>query len=598
VEAGPLTVKKLFQKDVRYLVPTFQRPYVWNQDDQWEPLWDDVRNSAELYQEQLDTHGDAAAAEEATGAHFLGAVVLQQRMMPVKDLEVREVIDGQQRMTTIQLLLDACQETFERLELDSNARRLARLVQNAYVDGDEVFKLWPTSMDQDAFRAAMTNDAPTDGFAASPIVKAHEFFQLQIEEWLNAVVDLDDRQARADALETALSGLLEMVVIDLGARDDAFAIFETLNARGTPLLASDLVKNFVLQTAAAAGINADVLHRDVWSQIEADWWRADSRQGRLVRPRVDQFLNYWLTLRTVSDVQSHEVFRVFKDHVEASDQPVDAVAVDVVTVAGAFKALHTATEPPDRERFVYRWKTMEAGVATPILLALFSQPLPSDEVQRATDVIESYLLRRMAARMTTKDYNRLFLEALEQLERRSPGTTADAALSNYLASQTSESRIWPTDEEFTAALVELPLYKLLTRPRMRLILEALENDLRTKFACEPNCPRGLTIEHVMPQGWREHWAPPLGPDPTAAAIERDRLIHTVGNLTLVNDRLNPRLSNSTWDIKQAELAKHSTLFLNKTLVEGYGDSDITDASIKERSHALAVRACAIWPRPR
>lgn len=597
MEAGPLTVKKLFQRDVRYLVPTFQRPYVWNQEDQWEPLWDDVRNAAELYQERLDELGDPAKAEEATPAHFLGAVVLQQRLMAVTDLEVREVIDGQQRMTTIQLLLDACQETYERLGIAGNARRLARLVQNAYVEGDDVFKLWPTTLDQDSFRAAMTNGAPVDGFASSPVVRAHEFFQLQIEEWLNATLDDAERNARADALETAMSGLLEMVVIDLGTGDDAFAIFETLNARGTPLLASDLVKNFVLQTATGSGIDADALHKKTWSAIESTWWRAESRQGRLVRPRVDQYLNYWLTMRTFREIPTHEVFRTFKDYVESSGTSVDLVAADVIDVSSAFVTLHTAKEPPALEEFLYRWRTLEAGATTPVLLWLFSQDLPEDEVERSTHVIESFLVRRMSARLSTKDYSRLFLDVLEQLERRPADTPTDQELARVLAAQTADARSWPTDREFTAALTGLPLYRLLTRGRMRLLLEALEDSLRTKFACEPRCPRGLTIEHVMPQGWRSQWPPPWGDDPTAAAIDRDRLVHTIGNLTLVNDRLNPKLSDSPWSTKKVELAKSSTLFLNKTLVDEYGESNFTDVAIRERGMALAARATSIWPRP-
>jgi len=104
MDANTLTLKALFQKDVRYVIPTFQRPYVWNQDDQWEPLWNDVRNTAERYLDELElVDGSKAVAEERTGTHFMGAVVVQQQMNASAELETRMVIDGQQRLTTTQI---------------------------------------------------------------------------------------------------------------------------------------------------------------------------------------------------------------------------------------------------------------------------------------------------------------------------------------------------------------------------------------------------------------------------------------------------------------------------------------------------------------
>lgn len=597
MEAGPLKVKALFQKDVRYVIPTFQRPYVWNQDDQWEPLWDDIRNTAELYREELQKcGGDEARAEEETGTHFMGAVVLQQLPTSSKEIEARTVIDGQQRMTTIQIVLDATQEVFEALRLVSNAKRLSRLVVNRDADGDDAFKLWPTLLDRDPFRAAMANDADGAQFAASPIVQAHDFFRVQVEEWLREADDEDEAQARADALEAALSGLLEMVVIDLGTRDDAFASFETLNARGTPLRESDLIKNFIMQTATAQGVSADQLHSETWADLEVDWWRDEVRQGRLTRPRVDMFLNYWLIMRTASDVTSSQVFRTFRDYVESENRSIALVAADVVSVGKEYRALDSVTGPSDLETFVYRWRTMEAGASTPLLLWLAARKLDPAEHQACLDLLESFLVRRMCCRMTTKDYNRLFLDVLAHLGGLDAGASVAGALNEFLASQSAESRSWPTDVEFTAALVDLPLYRLLTRGRLRLVLEAIEDALRSDYAEEPNCPRGLTIEHVMPRSWEEHW--PIADDTDAAsiAIERSRTIHSLGNLTLLSKKLNPSLSNSAWSVKAKGLSEHITLHLNKNLLNTWGDTCFDDQAIKARGAALAGVACSVWPR--
>src|SRR5690606_35824565 len=117
-------------------------------------------------------------------------------------------------------------------------------------DPDHIFKLWPTSTDQAAFRAVMTNGASAKDFGGSQIIKAHDYFKLRVRDWVDQADTPEGMLLRVEALQTALLGLLEIVVIDLGSSDDAFVIFETLNARGTPLLASDLVKNYLLQTAS------------------------------------------------------------------------------------------------------------------------------------------------------------------------------------------------------------------------------------------------------------------------------------------------------------------------------------------------------------
>ncbi len=331
MQAGTHTVKKLFQRDIRYIIPTFQRPYVWKQEQQWEPLWNDVRNVAERYAEELEKAGvNPAKAEQAAGTHFLGAIVLQQILGPIDAIEQRNVIDGQQRMITLQILLDAAQEVIEKQGHRKEALYLRKLVLNDedFAEGDERFKLWPTGGDQDAFRAAMSNNLVTHGFEKSLVVQAHEFFSLQVREWLHAV-DVDERDQRAHTLNTALIGLLELVVIELETDDDAYVIFETLNARGTPLLASDLVKNFVLQKASASGLSPDDVHARYWKTFEDDWWRKDIAQGRIVRPRIDVFLNYWLIARQKDQVPSHKVFPIFRQYVDDSQASIVEIASDI-----------------------------------------------------------------------------------------------------------------------------------------------------------------------------------------------------------------------------------------------------------------------------
>lgn len=617
MEAGKHNIKELFQQDVRYFIPTFQRPYVWNQERQWEPLWDDVRNIAEGYAEALEkSNGDHAQAEEEVGTHFLGAIVLQQVHTPTAEIDRRDVIDGQQRMTTLQILLDAAQEVLEEEGFRKEAKRLQKLVLNDedFAEGDAQFKLWPTSSDQGAFRAAMTNGQGTGDFENSLIVQAHEFFSLQIREWLHNA-DPEERIRLADALHTALLGLLILVVIDLKTGDDAYVIFETLNARGTPLLASDLVKNYILQNASSLGYDPDDLYEKYWKGFEDEWWRKEMRQGRITRPRIDAFLNYWLIARCFDEVASHNVFPMFREYVSdelTSDDESESVKeqstlTDIVNdIRRNGLTFHRLEEPKgysrDEQTFLYRWNTLQAGVITPVLLELFSTDtrlLKEESRLRALRALESFLVRRTICRMTTKDYNRLVLDLLSELEGKIGN--ADEIIVDFLAKQTADSREWPSDEKIVDAMIDLPLYRLLTRARLRMILEGLEEAMRTPKAEEAHVPTGtLTIEHVLPQKWRKHWPLELVDDPVEYHRQfsmRERKKHAIGNLTLVTGKLNPALSNGPWDHKQEGLQDHSTLFLNKRLLARWGGGPFSEAEIDERSSELAKLAVKVWPSP-
>ena len=167
----------------------------------------------------------------------------------------------------------------------------------------------------------------------------------------------------------------------------------------------------------------------------------------------------------------------------------------------------------------------------------------------------------MICGLTTKDYNHLFIGLLSRLEEEGPEQAGDTVVA-YLNEQAANAREWPTDYDLEGAFINQELFKRLTRGRLRIVLEGIEEDLRTNMAESQSAPQGLTIEHIMPQGWRSHW--PLSgdaEDKTRAEYKRDHVIHSIGNLTLVNNRLNPSLSNDPWGKKRITLNNHTTLFL-------------------------------------
>ena len=237
---------------------------------------------------------------------------------------------------------------------------------------------------------------------------------------------------------------------------------------------------------------------------------------------------------------------------------------------------------------------MQMGAFTPALLKILTKP----DAARfgALQALESFLIRRMVCRNTTKDYNRLAHELVRQLDKFE-AEDADRAVVQFFDSQTADSRRWPSDDELEHALVTLPLYKLLTRGRLRLILEAIEEQYRKSSHAEQiEVPRNLTIEHVLPQSWETHWPLPSNVDEHEDRQIRNRLIHTIGNLTLVNGRLNSTASNAPWESKRRTIEAHSVLLLNHHLIADYGEAPWNECEISARGRQLATLIAQIWPR--
>ena len=583
--------QRLFAQPVRYEIPAFQRRYVWKQEEQWEPLWNDIE---ELAQSILE--------DGQTEPHFMGAVVLQQMQYPAGTIERRIVVDGQQRLTTLQLLIDAIQEVLEGRGHSDPAKRLAALVDNQEEfrdgDADNAFKVWPTVIDRDAFRQAMRNDLTSDDHTESRIVQAHNYFKEQTARWLSGFSNEGGKRDRAaSALESAVRANIELVVIDLDDNDDPHVIFETLNARGTPLLQSDMIKNKVLHDAdvkAYDEYSVSLAQRELWP-FEEDWWMQEVGRGLQRRPRIDMYLNHWLALRTQGDVRNYDEFRAFESYANeqfAIGKTISDVAADFGGIGKIYRDIEDVRRT-DIAEFLTRRNIMNVTAVTPLLLWLLSNnDLQPPALANCLRALESYLMRRVVCGYGAKSYGNFFVALIEKLAA-SPIDSIDKALVSNLAAQTGQATLWPNDMELQDRFVTAPLYQWLTRGRLRMLLTAIEGQLRTEMAETSEVPGNLHIEHIMPQKWSAKWAPPMGGDGDAVAY-RERAIHTIGNLTLANNRLNAALSNAPWHEKRGTLADHSVLFLNKHLVND-GPSAWTEGTIEGRAKWLYQIAERIWP---
>lgn len=604
MEAQELTVLDLFGKQVRYLVPDYQRSYVWSQEEQWEPLWNDISGVADAWLSPTpQTPGGATVAH--ANRHFLGAVVLKQEPTDSKTkLDIRRIVDGQQRLTTLQLLLDAAYDVYQSVPGPA-ADRLRDLIRNrdSYLPAgqpDQAFKVRPSEPDRPSFRQAMTIGDRTEVDDEDVLESAHEFFRAQIREWLER--DPANREERAAALETVLTDRLEMVVIDLANDDDEQTIFETLNARGTPLEQSELIRNYILQMLDREGTPQSGVLRQSLDQLRDRWWQQEVGRGRLRRPRVDAMVAYWLTARQQREVAPASLFKEFR----AEHQPVDVSIRDLILEldrhAGHYRAIETLSDESDFGVFLRHWRVISVAAITPALFTLLDREKDPLQLSLAVRTLESLLVRRMIMRLSTRQYTELAIDLVRAIEGANNRGAGDAIVS-HLRAQRGQRFAWPSDGAIAEALRTSPLYRLLTRARTRMLLRAIEQRMRSAAKTESSVvSESISIEHVMPQRWTETYPPPdaaLGggnPD-EAIRVRNERLIHTIGNLTLVSSRVNPSMSNGAWGDKRKALAEHSTLFLNKALLKGWHDAAWDDDAIQERSSQLADFVIAVWPGP-
>lgn len=599
MKADPYDIKTVFTFERQLFAPLFQRPYVWNKDDQWEPLWNDVRKVAE---EILKGNANCKP-------HFLGAVVLDQLRVPLGKPDARSIIDGQQRLTTLQLLMEAVRDLCRvHAGVEYERKQMEAHIENQNVrDPDDRFKVWPTNVDRPVYRAIMETDNPEELRARiaevcqgkrSRLAEAYEYFHEVIHGWLKP--EVVDCVPRYQALVNAIREKLRIVVIDMDENDDAQVIFETLNARGTPLLPTDLVKNYLFYQALQKQEPVEKLYVAHWETFDTDdkFWREEVGIGRLKRARIDVFLQHYLAMKKRSEVPTGELFNEYqKFSAENSGKSIEWQLAELSRHAKHFRRMCEIEDESAEGNFFSRLNDMQTTTVYPFLLALYDATTTEKQREPVRDVLESYLVRRMVCRLTTQGYNRIFLDMLAKLAESA--TFTEDAIQSFLSKQDAESTRWPDDNEVKEALLNEPLYTAITRPRLRFVLRAIDTAMQTKKTEGYTLKKGLTIEHLLPQHWEKHWPLTQGERESDDAFEeriatRNHLLHTIGNLTLLTSSLNPLVSNGAFKPKRKAILDHSAINLNRFLSE---ETEWDEKRIKARAAVLLRYLLKIWPHP-
>ena len=653
MKAGPIEIGTLLQNRNRYCVPIYQRHYVWNKDKQWEPFWLDIRTKAI----------ERLSGRERRFSHFMGAVVLESRSKPsVKQVPSFQVVDGQQRLTTFQLFLTAARHYAISIGHSSASENIQRYVMNSdphlMEDPDiEVFKIWPTEASREMFKNIVssknrdelhekyydhwykTRDRIYTYSYIPKLLGAYGYFYDHIKHSVETDDLFDDleeasevetedssnlengipRELKLDAIWQSLLEEFKIVEIVLDEGDDAQVIFETLNERGEPLLAADLVRNNIFQRADAARENAEMLFADHWKPFEEEFWSIPEKQGRYKKQRIEFFLANFISGKIAGEVTLSKLFSEYKaflrpkrGELNSRYPTVEAEIKDLARYGTIYRELIERESDTALAEFSRRLRRWEVTTVYPLVLRLWETgELGMSDKESALETLLSFIVRRAVCNLTGKNYNKFFLTAIEHLDKH--GWSLDR-LNRFLLKQSAESSRFPQDEEFARELFQSPIYKRLGPARTNAFLVEVERCMHGKLQESNILPDGLSIEHVMPNSWKEYWPLANGIEPSSydfnrasfdflveedesvvgQIVRRNRLKHSIGNLSLVTPSFNSKLSNKGFEVKRIEFAEQSVLMLNKDIAK---ETDWDEQKIEIRSRHISELAKEIWPIP-
>lgn len=553
--------------DKRFIIPVYQRPYSWK------------KSNCELLLKDLSE----LAARNENATHFFGSIVYV--VNNIGSCNEYIIIDGQQRITTISLLLLAIRNYIVNtsLSIDINATEITnRYLTDAYSDSAKKLKLKLVQGDDAAYDRLIEKLQPIEN---NNVTVNYNFFYSTLSSLSNAEIK---------GLYNAIRKLI-IVNISLSPQhgDDPQLIFESLNSTGLDLEEADKIRNYVLMKLPSS--QQERVYKNYWEKLES----------KVSKDDINKFIRYYLAFKTRELANENKLYFAFKNYREKnSSKQIEDVLSDILVFAEFYNQIKRA-KISDKKSYlsnIARINKLEVNTVTPLLFDLFyakSQSILTDEeISECVSVIESYITRRIICGLPTSALNKIFVNMGAEIQKYIDTNRASYidALKFSLLSKTGKSR-FPGNSDFAEKFVAYELYNAKPNTK-KYLLERLENfNNRERVAVDDLIDTGeLTIEHVMPQTLTDEWKDSLG--------ENWELVHskykdTVGNLTLT--AYNSDYSNLSFtkkktlavnDVKKGFL--FSKLSLNSYIKEC---DEWTEKQISERAANLYAWAEKIWQTP-
>lgn len=545
----------------RYVIPVYQRKYDWKEDN-CRQLYEDLKKIVRDHRE----------------SHFFGSIV--SSVIGNGASTEYHIIDGQQRLTTVSLLLLAIRNLIRQKKITAHEDRLDDQINDRFLvspwakEGDKI-KLRPVKSDREALAKLFGEEEDYD--PASNLTLNYRFFCNQI---LKEEVSVDDLYAAI--------GKLEIISITLDQHDNAQLIFESLNSTGLALTEGDKIRNYILMGQPPKDQNK--LYDTYWTTIE-----------RCTGNDVSGFVRDYLSVKQQVTPTISNVYRAFKDYAERAQLPIEALLEDLRRYARFFEKLlicKSGLKEKKLDDCLYRMARLEIVVTRPFLMEVLrlnqDGKLTVNDVLQIFLITENYLFRRNICEVPTSALNKIFLNLNREILRYD--NTAENYVQKFIYALLSkkESGRFPDDQEFTSALSTKQVYQMRGKYKAYLF-ERLENfgTIETKDVYMHLDNNVYTIEHIMPQHLTPAWVESLGAN---AAEIHTTWLHRLANLTLTG--YNPNLSNKTFTEKRDSEEggyKASGLKMNQKISgkESWGLPEL-----EERNAEMILLAKKIWAYPK
>jgi uncharacterized protein with ParB-like and HNH nuclease domain len=540
MQASETKLQPIIEGTKQYVVPLFQRHYSWD-TKQWEVLWNDLSDLCK---------------SDKPRTHFIGSIVTMPTVSVPEGVTKYLLIDGQQRLTTIFVLLSFLRDRAKENGDDELSEEITNtLLVNPYKKDSDYYKLLPTQVDRDSFQNLISLRNPSN---QEQISKAYIFFRRKFQQ----------SDIEIQTLKKVISNNLSVVSVVLGVDDDPHLVFESLNAKGRPLTQSDLIRNFFFMR----------IHTDNQEEIHAKYWKPmqDSLDSSLT-----EYIRHFL-MKNGSWVKESDVYFALKELIG------DNEALDHLKEISHFSEYYKKLIYPDKyekdasiRKALSRINRIGLTTSYPFLLNCYGaydrSQIPHGQFLDVLSTLENFMIRRFICNIPTNQLNKIFPPLYLQVQERTSGSFADG-LRKIL-----QSKDYPKDSEFKARLSDARLYGSTDRiSKAKLILETIEEAYNHKEAVDF---QRLTVEHIMPQTLTDSWKNQLGRDWEQT---HELYLHVIGNLTLTG--YNSELSNSPFEKKKC-LLKESHLEINK-----YFEDKNTwfKNEIDWRSYALSDIVLKVW----
>jgi len=599
-----------FASRKQYVVPSYQRNFVWTEPDHWEPLWEDVR---ELTQQVIND-------PKRTKPHFLGTIITKE-IGTAEGSHINRwwVVDGQQRLTTLQLLIAATHAAFCELGLTSSADILCDLLANtrgAEKTGDK-YKIEHKSSEYAGFTgiidAALSSATSRQELKESRLGNCYAYFLKAVQGWLDAI-DPTERKGHAKALTTAILNELQVVDIRLDDGENSHIIFETLNARGAPLTEWEKAKNYVLSMAVCDNDPyGDEFYKKHLERYDADpFWNRIVSDTRFHGKHIERFLFFFAQLelprrlrsvtgKPIKSLRRQRLYRDFRqvgEHTYRDSHDERMAMIERLTrYADIYRDIDELNGFSAEAEGVVRRTTSVINLSSlvPVIMELVYKLGTESELEYALSALDSYLMRRVALKAYYSGFDDVAFAHVQAL-RDAPPTDIVSILVDRLSSMQETRWWWPPDEAIIWQFRNRDMYNRIAKPRLRTLLGAIAKTMHGENTVSSDGPFTLgqvTIEHVAPRNWRRHWKEDLNFDDTEDGGHRiDQLVHRIGNLTLV--AYNSKLSDNPWARKR-ELLAQDRLEMNRRLLGDAKSDAWNEIEISRRSEQLASYVNKIWP---